>query len=60
MIVRLLRNLAGLATGSLLVYVARRVVDERRHEQRLAAPVAAWPEVPIDADLPMIPGDRPT
>jgi hypothetical protein len=39
-----------LVVGTVGLYVARRVVDERRAARRLATPVTAWPAVPIQEE----------
>jgi hypothetical protein len=46
------RGGALVAVVSVLAYVAKLVVDERRHERRLAAPFTAWPDVPTDRPEP--------
>jgi hypothetical protein len=46
----LLRTATLTAAGALGLYVARRVVDERRAARRLATPVTTWPPVPLEED----------
>jgi hypothetical protein len=49
-------KLVRLTVGAAVVYIAVRVVEQHRIDQRLARPVTSWPEVPAGSPAPPAPG----
>jgi hypothetical protein len=54
-----MRRLAALIVVAIAVYLAVRIVEDRRLERRLASPVTDWPDVPVAPPEAVPPGAPP-